>query len=408
MVSGLSQFLFRRASRTKAGEEEPPFDAGFLKLPLAGAVPALEAAGREPFVLTMFAAEDEGRTFDPTERKKQEERRKGRVPKSQDLTGAVVMLAGFITLFFLGEWIITNLTGMMRHYLGDFNQITIPQTPVELGALLRGIVWDGGKLVLPVFIAVLIFGIAGNIVQVGFLFSTEPLAWKWERIKPNFKKVFFSMQMVFNLLKALAKLAAIGFVAFLLISFDYLDVLRTTDMGLGEGMALVSWIGFKLLIVIGVLLLVLGIPDYMYQRYEFIESIKMTREQVKEEHKEQEGDANIKAKQRERGRQMAQGQMLDQVPDASVVITNPEHYAVALRYNENDSQPIVVAKGVDGMAQRIKTIARDNGVEVRRNPPLARSLYADVEIGDPIPAEFFRAVSLVFATLRQFQDRRAG
>jgi flagellar biosynthetic protein FlhB len=353
----------------------------------------------------LFAAEDEGRTEDPTEKRKREEREKGRVPRSNELPSALILLASFVVLYFTGEWALSGLANILQFFLGRFNNIVMPDSPRQLQALLGGLVWESGKIVLPVFATAVLFGIIGNVIQVGFLFSLKPMQFKWERIKPNFRKILFSMQTLVNLLKAISKIFFIAWMAYIIIGDDYYRVLKTSQVGLAESLKLLGWLAFKLIIIVAIILIILSVPDYIYQRYEFMESIKMSRQDLKQEYRETEGDVYIKQRQRERARELAQRNMLREVPKATVVITNPTHYAVALKYEQNiHEEPIVVAKGINAMAQKIIEIARNNEVEIRENAPLAQALYKSVDINQPIPESFFKIVVQVFRTLKKFQS----
>ena len=241
-------------------------------------------------------------------------------------------------------------------------------------------------------------------------FTLQPIAFKPERMKPDFKKVIPNRKTMYNLAKILVQGLFIGGVGYLVIVDDFVPMLKVSDMGLRQALALFGWVSFKLLLICGICLLLIAVPDYFYQRFEYTENLKMTISETKRERKEEDGDPLVRQRQRERGMELrGQGNMLDEVPQADVIVTNPTHYAVALMYNADAGQaPIVVAKGVDHLAFLIRTVARENGIPIQESPQLARMMYADVEIGQEIPENMYQAVSLIFAQLEKFTRRSAG
>jgi flagellar biosynthetic protein FlhB len=250
------------------------------------------------------------------------------------------------------------------------------------------------------------------VVQVGFIFSTKPIQPDLTRINPNpirfFTKILFTRQAAMNLAKAIFKIAAISVVAFFLIRKDIHQIMLTVDMGVLQAMYFCLMIAFKLVMIISGILLVLSVPDYFFQRHEHIESLKMTRQELKEERKLLEGDPLLRARMRERQRDYARRRMMAEVPKADVVITNPVHYAVALQYEELKMRaPLCVAKGRDIIAENIKRIAKENEVTVVENRPLARELYRRVDIGDEIPEDLFTAVAEVIAFVYKLKRKKA-
>jgi flagellar biosynthetic protein FlhB len=220
--------------------------------------------------------------------------------------------------------------------------------------------------------------------------------------------VLFSKQSAVNLGKAIFKIATIGVISFFIIRRDLGTIMETLDMGLTQGVYVILSLAFKLVMIISGVLLVLSIPDYLFQRRQHIESLKMTRQELKEERKLLEGDPLLRARMRERQRAYARRRMLHEVPTADVVITNPIHYAVALRYEAlRMSAPMCVAKGQELVAQRIRSIAEEHEVPVVENRPLARELYQRVEIGDEVPDDLFTAVAEVLAFVYKLKQKAA-
>lgn len=355
--------------------------------------------------LQRFAAEDEGRTEDPTERRKREERERGNVPRSQDLPGALILLGSAVMLFLFAGFMAERIFQVFRIYLSRIASVGTGFGEEEVRLLLRDFFFQTGAIIFPVLIIAMILGVVGNLVQVGFMFTTRPLEFQLQRLIPDFKRVLPVRRNFVNLIKVLVQVIAVGFLAYFIIIDDLIPMLKTSGMELRGAVALFGSIAFKLLIATGVFLFAISIPDYYYQRFEYLESLKMTISDVKREMKEDVGDPMLRQRQRERAMQMRQNrQMLDEVPTADVVITNPTHFAVALRYDPlQASAPLVVAKGLDSLALMIRRIARENGVHIEENPPLARALYDQVEIGEEIPENFFRSIVLIFQKLERFR-----
>jgi len=352
------------------------------------------------FDLQLFAAEDEGRTEEPTEYKKRKAREEGKVAKTQELPSALILLFGFFAIFLLIKVISRNLMGMMQLYLGSVQQVV--SSGENIVFLMRPILPIIVKTIGPIVVVVFIAAIIGNVAQVGFQFSIKPIQPDVSKINPNpirfFQRVLFSKQTAVNLGKAIFKIVTIGVVAFLLIRRDIATIMLTIDMGLSQGVYIILSMAFKLVMIVSGILLILSIPDYIFQRRQHIESLKMTKQELKEERKLLEGDPLLRARMRERQRAYARKRMMHEVPTADVVITNPIHYAIALKYEAlRMSAPSCVAKGQELLAQRIKDIAEEHDVPVVENRPLARELYRRVEIGDEVPDELFTAVAEVLA-----------
>ena len=371
--------------------------------------PTFEELLRSPL---LFAAEDEGRTEDPTERRKEKEKEKGRVPKSQEVASTLIVLGAFIMLFFVAGWVMIGLGNMMQNYLGNFNNYSIKSIG-DISILMLSVGKETLYMIAPIFGVVVFMAIAGNIMQVGFMFTLKPLEFDFSRIKFDpqtlFKKVLFSRQVGVNLLKTLVKVSLLGLIAYFIIASDYLSLLKTTNMGISDSLKAIGTLAFKLGIILSVVLLIMAIPDYIFQRYEFIESIKMTKEEIKQEYKETEGDPLVKQRQRQRAQELMRRNMLQEVPKADVIITNPTHFAIALRYDMNlEDAPRVLAKGEDHLAFMIRNVAKKNEVPLLENKPLARELYYNVEEGDIVPEQFYRVLVEIFLNLERVRERFAA
>ncbi len=344
--------------------------------------------------LQWFAAEDEGRTEDPTEQKLRKSREEeGKVAKSQDTTSAVILLVGVLTIFVLSGWLWNGMQEMMMYFLRQIGEVNVATDHVLGMAFYHYFI----RLAAPVAAVSFVAAWAGNLVQVGFLFTTKPLMPDPKRIAPNFgkwaKKSFASEEAGFNLAKSLGKvimIAAIGFFNVQALSGQLVNLVYGT---IGSAVAVIAGLAFRVLLQTSLLFLVLSLFDYVFQRRQHIESLKMTKEEVKEERKNYEGDPLIRNRLRQRMQEVLSSNMMQRIPDADVVITNPTHFAVALEYDRiRMDAPTVTAKGQDHVAQKIRERARENNVPIVENKPLARALHAEVEIGDSIPEKYYEAV----------------
>jgi len=354
------------------------------------------------FDLQLFAAEDEGRTEEPTEKKLREAREKGQVAKTQELTQAIVVILGFVVMLFVGSWAYDSIARITVHYMTNFSTFYITERSI-LNEMYK-VGSESVKILLPIFIAAFAGAVIGDVAQVGFQVSTHPLKFDPSKLKFDpatiMKKVFFSKQIAMNLFKSVFKVVAMGTVAYLVVSSNYDEILRLPDVSVAMALQNLSIIALKVILWCAVLLLVIAIPDYFFQKQQLIESLKMTKEEIKEEWKETVGDPHVRARLREMQREIVMKNMIKEVPKADVVITNPTHYAIALRYeSESMDAPKVIALGVDSMALKIRQIAKENNIYMVENRPLAQELYKRLEVGDYIPDDLFYAVSLVYAEL---------
>jgi flagellar biosynthetic protein FlhB len=358
--------------------------------------------------LQWFAAEDEGRTEEPSEykiRKAREE--EGRVAKSQELIGALVLLLPALTIFFLAPGMLRTCVEMLRFFLLRAAELDPVKDRVVAGAFFSYLI----RLVLPIVLIAMAAAIFANLVQTGFLFTTKPLSPDFSKIVPRFGRYFqrtlFSAEGVFNFFKSVLKMAIIGLVAFFLIRSRIKELINLQTAGLWLGISTVASLAVRMLIISALLLLILSIPDYMFQRWQYRESLKMTKEEVKEERKMYEGDPLIRSRLRNRMREIMTRDMLKNVPKADVVITNPTHYAIALEYHfEKTDAPQVTAKGEDEIAFRIRRVAEQNGVPLVENKPLARNLYRETEVGDLVPLKYWEAVGKILIRVMDINEKR--
>jgi len=355
--------------------------------------------------LQWFAAEDEGRTEEPTERKIRRAREEGKVAKSGDIASALVMLFGLLALFVFSGGIIRIITDMVRHFItvsvsGSSDMLVGFNV---LGSYLL-------RLISPVIMVCLLAAILGNVVQVGFVFSTKPITPDFSKISLNFsrwaQKAFLSTEALFNFFKSVTKIVIIAFLAYISIRNEIPRLVNATKLPLLEAMLLISGIAFRMMLWAAILMLILAVPDYFFQRRQHRDSLKMSKHEIKEELKETEGDPLIRSRLRQRMQEVLSFSMARQVPEADVVITNPTHFAVALKWNSQTMHaPTVIAKGQDNLSMRIREIARSNDIPLVENRPLARALYDNVELGNEIPEEYWEVVSVILAEVYRLGNR---
>ncbi|HHY93328.1 MAG TPA: flagellar biosynthesis protein FlhB [Firmicutes bacterium] len=346
------------------------------------------------FDLQLFAGEE--KTEPATPHRRQEARRKGQVFHSVEFNAAASLLTASLTVFLV--------LPLWRHQLATLTQDLLLQAPDDwtlseayglfIQVLLRFLL-----LTAPVLFATLVSALLASYLQVGFVFSLEPVALRLDRLDPvSGLQRLFSRRSLAVLARSLIKLVLVGWVALSSIRSEFARFPQLSLMGLDGVVAFGRALTWRLLWQSGLVVLLLALFDYAYQRWEYEQGLRMSQQEVKEEFKQTEGSPEIRAKVRERQRQLARARMLHRVPEADVVITNPTHYAVALEYKAGRMPaPRVIAKGAGLVAERIKRIARAHGVSVVENKPLAQALYRTVEVGDSIPATLYRAVAEVLA-----------
>ena len=363
-----------------------------------------------PIDLQMFAKEGPGgeKTEDATSKKLQDVRNEGSVAKSTEVVTAATLLSLFLCLKigigFVGNRLLLTFSKfypLINRYVND------GITSKDFRFLFVRYSIELGLAVAPFFITGVIVAIMANALQFKFKVTTKPLQPKFNKINPinGFKRIF-SPNTLIELLKSIAKIAMISYMVYSVFSEHIKDVYIIYEMSIMQGLNLMFDIIMELGIKICVLFILLGAADLFYQRWKFKEDNKMTKQEVKDEYKNSEGDPQVKGQQKQRMRQASQRRMMAAIPEADVVITNPTHFAVALAYESGKGQaPIVVAKGSDFIAAKIKEIARDNDVAIVENKPLARMLYYNVDLDAEIPPELYQAVAEVLAYVYQLQNR---
>lgn len=352
--------------------------------------------------LQLFAKEGPGgeKTEAATPKKLSEARKEGQVAKSMDLITGFMLLGMFLGLKIFIGYIGKSFLESFKKYYGSINTITSEEfTRNTSHALFLDSVIEVVLIALPVMLIAIIFAFVFNVAQVKWMVTGKPLKPKFSKLNPlNGFKRMFSKDKLMELLKAIAKVSILTYVVYdtlkekyvILFEFYYYDLIGAV-ITIGQ---LVIDVGIK----ISVAFLFIALVDYFYQKHKFKEDMKMTKQEVKDEYKNAEGDPQIKGKIKARMREASQRRMMQALPEADVVITNPTHLAVALKYDkESASAPIVIAKGADYLAQKIKEVAREHKVEIVENKPLARMLYYNVELEQEIPPELYQAVAEILA-----------
>lgn len=350
----------------------------------------------------------EERTEAPSEKRRQEAREKGTVAKSTEINSVLVLLAGILLLQMLGPWIYRELESVCRD---TFMLIgTYGGSDASLVSLMRQSVITLGRIVLPVVASIMVIGIVANFVQIGFLFTLKPLMPKLEKIDPiSGTKRMFSLRSLVEMVKSILKLTVIGVVAYLSIKAEYHKFLVLADTSVQAIWVFLLQTGFNIILKIALALIVLAILDYAFQRYEHEKKLRMTRQEVKEERKQMEGDPQVKSRVRSLQREMARRRMMEEVPRATVVVTNPTYIAIGIRYEPSEMDtPVVVAKGKRLIAERIKATAAEHHIPIVEDKPLARAMYDKVEVGFEVPMEFFTAVAEILAYVYRLKHKAAA
>jgi flagellar biosynthetic protein FlhB len=354
------------------------------------------------FDLQRFAGDD--KTEEPTSKKRSDAKQKGQVGRSTEMSTAFVLLIGFFVIKVLWEGIYTDIATYTTYVFSHLDQPTDTENVVRI---FIGIMELLARTALPIMLSIMFVGLAINLFQVGLTFSTEAIGFKLDKLNPinGFGRIF-SKRSLIELLKSLLKIAIIGYFLYTYLVGQLLAMPQFIYYDLGTSLALISKIVFDMAFeVIGVIM-ILGFLDFGYQKWQTTQDLKMSKQEVKDEMKQTEGDPQIKGKIKQKQRQMAMSRMMQEVPKADVIVTNPTHFAVALQYHKGMVAPLIVAKGQDLVAQKIKGIAREANVPIVENRPLARALYASADIGDTVPSELYQAVAEVLAYVYRLKHRR--
>ena len=344
------------------------------------------------------------RTESATPKRRREAREKGQVAKSKEIGNAIILAGTLLVFYVAGRFMTSNLLKLMRNLLHQsaYFKVTVPNIvnmilQIEIGLL---------PILLPILLSLATLGVLANYFQVGFLIAGKTIIPDLSRINPvsGFKNIF-SLRKLVESIKAITQISIIGFLAYITLKGEFKNFPKLLRLTPGLLLNYLSDVSFTLILRATIGIAIIALLDYLYQSYEHEKSLKMTKEEVKEEHKQTEGDPKVKGRIRSIQLTIARKRMMAAVPQADVIITNPTHIAIAIQYKRTKMEaPTVIAKGAGYLAEKIKDIAKDANIPIVENKPLARMLYKLVEIGDYIPPQLYQAVAEILAFVYNFRS----
>lgn len=348
------------------------------------------------------------KTEQATPRRREKAREKGQVAKSADLSAAGIICLGFTALFMVGPQLVDRLQGMMRHTMA--NASVIAKSDPTFQTFFTTNISQFIIAMAPLFLAMTAIAFAINVVQIGFRISTKAMEPKFDKLNVlSGLKRLFSMKSAVQLVRDPLKLTAVGLIGFFAIKKEFDGFFILPHMNPSELSSTLARLALIIALKIGVAILIIGVLDFVYQRYEFEKSIRMSKQEIKDESKDTEGSPEVKARTRQLQRQMARQRMMTAVPEADVVVTNPTHLAVAIKYDPGDMQaPLILAMGKRLVAEKIKELARKHDIPMVENKPLAQALFKMCEVGDFIPAKFYQVVAEILAHIYRIDGKRVN
>ncbi len=352
--------------------------------------------------LQFFAKEGPGgeKTEEPTPKKLTDARKEGQVAKSNELVIAASLIALFYSIKIFIGYISNGFFETFHLFYGNIDKLSGEEfNTVTAALLLRESILTILKICLPIFVAAFLTTLVVDLAQVKWTVSGKLLQPKFSKINPinGFSRIF-SKEKIVELIKSILKILVIAYMAYNTLKDYSSTLLKLYEFDLGQAVALIGSIVIDLGINISLLFLVIGLADYFYQKLKFRRDMMMTKQELKDEYKQSEGDPQIKSRIRSKMREASQRRMMQRLPEADVVITNPTHFAAAIKYDKNAAEaPILLAKGADFLAEKIKAAARENKIEIVENKPLARMLYYNVEVESEIPPELYQMTAEVLA-----------
>lgn len=351
-----------------------------------------------------MADNDQERTEQATSRRREQAHQEGNFATSREVSTLFMVAAGVMVLYFSGLWMFTGLGDVMRKCFHLYRgELTVKETYT----IFKDLSFSFLMIIAPALL-IPIFGAISYVIQNGINFTAKPLSPDFNKINPlaGFKKIV-SINSLAELVKSVLKISVLTYVVFLAVKKEWLNMPALIDMEVAASVAYIARVSFSIMLKTVWVLLVIAAIDYAYQRWNFEKGLRMSKEEIKEEMKETDGDPIIKARIKSMQREMARKRMMADVPKADVVVTNPTHIAIAIKYDrEKGNAPIVVAKGAGHIAEKIREIARKHGVPVLENKPLARTLHKTVKVGMEIPADLYKAVAEVLAYVYRLKQKR--
>jgi flagellar biosynthesis protein FlhB len=351
-------------------------------------------------------AEDQGeKTEEASDARREEFRKRGQVAMTRELSTAIFFLVAAGVMYVAGRYFLQNIFDVFNRAMGGELIVKIREGHVSeiLGFI-------GYKIVLvtaPIFIVSIVIGVGSQLMQTGLLQIENAITPDLNKLNPmNALGRIFSMKGIFELFKSILKMSAVGIIMYLLLKSEIKQIPYLSGMGIEQMMTYLGGVLFKLLTGTGMFMLVLAVADYFFQRWQLEKEMMMTKQEIKEEHKSRDGDPMVKARIRKVQREIATRKMISEIPKGDVVITNPTHIAVVIKYSENLPAPQLIAKGADYMAERIKQIARDNNIPIIENKPLARTIFKTMKVGQVIPRDLFVAVAEVLSYVYRLRRKK--
>lgn len=358
--------------------------------------------------VALLAEDKESKTEEPSYKKIKDAREKGQIAKSQDFNAALTLLLLTLFLAVLLEKVYQQFRQMLTWaFTMDLGRVV---SRGNVGPLLLNYIWWGFRIILPFFLIMVVLAIVSNLFQTRFLFSTQPLKPDFNKLNPikGFKNMFSQKSFV-DLLKNLAKFSLVGFVAYNTIMSMMGSIANSISLDAHKIFPFFLSLMNALLLNISIFMLGIGGIDFLYQRYDYRKGLRMTKQEVKDEYKTMEGDPQIRALRRQKQKEMAAHRQLQAVPEATAIITNPTHLAVAIRYETGvDEAPLLVAKGQDLIAEKIKDLAKEHKIPIIENKPLARMMYKEVDVGETIPVKMYQAMAEVLAIIYRRKETKRG
>lgn len=361
---------------------------------------AISNIGTVGFMLSMS-----DKTEEPTPKKKKDARKQGNIAKSAEVNKAMTFIAILVVIYMMSGSIISELQGFIVNILsGDFS-MTMNDNTIKI--LMFKVMMSFMKIVLPISLIIMVFGILGSLIQTGLFFSMESLKPKFSKLNPlTGLKNMFSMKAIVNLIKSMVVICIMIYLGYSFMSKNFEGIIKSGDIYLPYMFNIVLDLIKSILTSITLAVAVVAALDYGYEKFSHKKGLKMTKQEVKEEYKQMEGDPHIKGKIKQKQRQMANQRMMQAVPSSTVILTNPTHISIAIRYEQGkDTTPIVVAKGVDEVAFRIREIAKSHDIPIIENVPLARLIYKEVDIDQEIPEEMYKAVAEVLVAVYKIKNK---
>lgn len=352
-----------------------------------------------------MAEDQEERTEEATEQRREEFRKRGQVPMTRELSTAIFFLVAAGTMYVASRFFMQNVVELFGRTFGPEMVYSVRQ-----GKITEMLSFVSMKLVLlvgPIFIVAMVIGVAAQVLQTGLLQIENALTPDLNKLNPlNSLGRIFSMKGVVELFKSLVKLGAISTILYMLLKAEIHKIPYLSTLSIEQILAFLGAIVFKLLLTTGIFMLILSVADYFFQRWQLEKEMRMTKQEIKEEHKAREGDPMIKSRIRRVQREMASRKMMSEVPKGDVVITNPTHIACVMKYSDKLPAPQLIAMGADLVAEKIKEIARQNNIPIVENKPLARTIFKTMKVGQVIPRELFVAVAEVLSYVYRLRRKK--